>query len=64
MKIEAMAGYPGSCKAVGLQGGSDLSQVQNQIAALTEKIQELTFPKMARPQVWCTGCHTEGHLIS
>jgi len=28
MKIEAMAGYPGSCKAVGLQGGSDLSQVQ------------------------------------
>ena len=64
MKIEAMAGYPGSYKVTGLQGGSDLSQMRNQFAALTEKIQELTFTKLTRTQVWCTGCHTEGHLAA
>ena len=51
---------------MGQSGGPDLSQVQKKIAApaLTEKIQELAIPKIARPQVWCTGCNTEGHLVS
>nr|KUM46227.1 hypothetical protein ABT39_MTgene1733 [Picea glauca]KUM48743.1 hypothetical protein ABT39_MTgene4758 [Picea glauca]QHR89623.1 hypothetical protein Q903MT_gene3645 [Picea sitchensis] len=40
IKIEAMARYPGNNRAMGPQGGLDLSQMQNQLAALTEKIQE------------------------
>lgn len=64
MKIEAMVGYPGTHRVAVPTGAPDLSQVQNQIAILTEKIQELTLPKVGRPQVWCTGCHTEGHHVS
>lgn len=38
MKIEAMARYPaGNNRAMGPQGGVDLSQMQNQLAALTDK---------------------------
>nr|QHR87180.1 hypothetical protein Q903MT_gene1189 [Picea sitchensis] len=59
-----MAGYPGSLRVAGTTGGSYLSRVQNQIAALTENIQELAIPKIGRPQVWYTGCHMEGHHVS
>jgi hypothetical protein len=31
---------------------------------LTNKIQELTLPRVGRPQVWCTGCYTEGHTMT
>jgi hypothetical protein len=38
---------------------ANISQLQGQVFALMEKIQDLTLPKVGRPQVWCTGCYTE-----
>jgi hypothetical protein len=40
----------------------NLSQLQGQISALMENIQELTTPRLGRPQVWCTRSYTEGHM--
>jgi hypothetical protein len=31
---------------------------------LTKNIQELTIPRPGRPQIWCTRCYTEGHLVN
>jgi hypothetical protein len=53
MKIEAMANYPGEVPTGPSSHTTELSQVQNQIAALTEKIKEFTIPKPSRTQVWC-----------
>jgi hypothetical protein len=62
MKIEAMEGYPGSLRITRPLVDSHMSNLQGKISALMEKIQELTLLKPVRPQVWCTGCYTEGHL--
>jgi hypothetical protein len=42
----------------------NLAQLQGQISTLTKNIQELTIPKPGRPQVWCIGCYTKGHLVN
>jgi hypothetical protein len=64
MKIEAMAGYPGSLRITRPPVDVNLVQLQGKISTLTENIQELTIPRPGRPQVWCTGCYTEGHLVN
>lgn len=64
MKIEAMAGYPWSLRVTRPPADANLAQLQGQISTLTEKIQELTIPRPGRPQVWCPGCYTEGHLAN
>jgi hypothetical protein len=43
---------------------TNVLQLQGQISALTEKIQELTIPRPGRPQVWCTIFYREGHLTN
>jgi hypothetical protein len=45
MKIEAMAGYPGSLRIMRPPEDANISQLQGHISALTENIQELTLPK-------------------
>jgi hypothetical protein len=62
MKIEAMAGYPGNMRMTRPPVDANLSQLQGQISTLMENIQELTTQRPGRPQVWCTGCYTEGHM--
>jgi hypothetical protein len=37
-------------------------QLQGHISVLIDKIQEFTIPRAGLPQVWCTGCYTEGHM--
>jgi hypothetical protein len=64
MNIEAMAGYPGSLRVMRPPEDVSLTQLQGHIYALTKNIQELTLPKTGRPQVWCTGCYIEGHLVT
>jgi hypothetical protein len=64
MKIEAMEGYPGSLKVTRPPTDANLVQLQGKISALTENIQELMIPRPGRPQVWCTRCYTEGHLVN
>jgi hypothetical protein len=64
MNIEAMEGYPGKLRIMRPLEDANIMQLQGQISALTEKIQELTLPKVGRPQVWCTGCYTEGHVAN
>jgi hypothetical protein len=54
MKIEAMAGYPGSLRVTRPPTDANLVQLQGKISTLTENIQELTIPRPGRPQVWCT----------
>lgn len=56
-----MTGYPGNTKVAATGASPELSQVQFQIAALTEPIQELMKPKVGREQIWCTTCKTEDH---
>ena len=43
---------------------ANILQLQSQISALTEKIQELTFPTKGRPEVWCTGCYKVRMFLS
>jgi len=64
MKIEDMVGYPGSLRMTRPPADANLVQLQGQISTLTENIQELTIPRLGRPQVWCTRCYTEGHLVN
>jgi hypothetical protein len=64
MKIEAMVGYPRRLRMKRPLVYVNLVQLQGQISTLTENIQELTIPKLGRPQVWCTGCYTKGHLAN
>jgi len=51
MKIEAIEGYPGSLRIMRPPKDDNITQLQGQISALTEKIQELTLPKVGRTQV-------------
>jgi hypothetical protein len=44
MKIEAMVGYHGSLRVIRPPTDVKLAQLQGEISALTEKIQELTIP--------------------
>jgi hypothetical protein len=46
MKIEAMAGYPGNLRIMRPMEDANIAQFQGQISTLTEKIQELTLPKV------------------
>jgi hypothetical protein len=46
MKIEAMEGYPGSLRIMRPLEDANIMQLQGQISVLTEKIQELTLPKV------------------
>jgi hypothetical protein len=62
MKIEAMAGYPRNIRMNKPPIYSNLSQLHGKISMLTENIQELTTQRPECPQVWCTGCYTEGHM--
>jgi hypothetical protein len=64
MKIEAMEGYSGSLRVTRPPKNANLAQIQGQISAPTENIQELTILKLGRPQVWCVGCYIEGHLVN
>jgi hypothetical protein len=64
MKIEAMAGYPGSLRIMKPTKDVNITQLQGQIYALTKKIQELNLPKIGRLQFWCTGCYMEGHATN
>jgi hypothetical protein len=64
MKIEAMAGYPGSLRVNRPPADTNLVQLQGQISMLTKKIQEMTIPRPRRPHVWCTGCYTKGHIVN
>jgi hypothetical protein len=45
MKIEAMAGYPGSLRVTRPPVDVNLAQLQGKISTLTENIQELTIPR-------------------
>ena len=62
MKNESMERYPGSLRVTKPPMDENLAQIQGQISTLTEKIQELTIPRLGRPQIWCTICYIEGHL--
>jgi hypothetical protein len=45
MKIEDMAGYPGSLRVTRSLADVNLAQIQGKISALTENIQNLTIPR-------------------
>jgi hypothetical protein len=64
MKIEAMEGYPGSLRVTKPPTDANLMQLQGKISALTENIQEMMIHRPRQPQVWCTRCYTEGHLVN
>jgi hypothetical protein len=49
MKIGAMEGYPRSLRVTEPPVDVNLAQIQGQISALTEKIQELTIPRLGQP---------------
>jgi hypothetical protein len=57
MKIEAMAGYPGSMRVTRPPTDANLVQLQGKISVLTEKIQKLTITRPGRLQVWCIGSY-------
>jgi hypothetical protein len=46
MKIEFMEGYPRSLRMNRPPIDANLSQIQGQISGLTEKIKELTMPRL------------------
>jgi hypothetical protein len=48
MKIESMSGYPGSLRVTRPSIDENLVQLQGKISTLTEKIQELTIPRLGR----------------
>jgi len=62
MKFQAMEGYLGSRRVTRPPADANLAQIQGQISTLKDNIQELMIHRPERPQVWCTGCYTEGHL--
>jgi hypothetical protein len=64
MNIEAMTRYPRNLRVTRPLVDVNLVQLQGYILALIEKIQELTIPRLGRPQVWYTGCYMEGHLAN
>jgi hypothetical protein len=64
MKIESMAGYTGSLRMTRPPVDVNLVQLQGHISALIEKIQELMIPRPRRPQVRCTRCYMESHLVN
>jgi hypothetical protein len=64
MKIEAMEGYIGILWVIRPPSDYNITQLQGQISTLTDKIQELTIPRAADPQVWCTGCYTKEHTVT
>jgi len=64
MNIEPMAGYPGNLRIMRTLEDVNISQLQSQISTFTKKIQDLTLPKVGRPQFWCTSCYTEGHVVN
>jgi hypothetical protein len=64
MNIEAMAGYHGSLRVMRPPKDNNIAQLQGQISALTNKIQDLTLPISSRPHVWCIGCYTKGHTTT
>jgi len=64
MNIGAMEGYSRSLRVTIHPSDANLVQLQAKILVLTEKIQELTIPRLGQPQVWCNGCYIEGHLVN
>jgi hypothetical protein len=38
-----------------------MAQIQNQLAALTIQLEEITKGKEKWEHIWCTKCRTEGH---
>jgi hypothetical protein len=62
MKIESMAGYPSNLRMARPPVDANLLQIQGQISALMENIQELTTQRPGHPQVWCTGCYTKRNM--
>lgn len=64
MKIESMAGYPSTMRLQNREEEQNYPiHVQSHLATFNERIQELAISKVVKPQVWCTGCHMEGHHI-
>jgi len=51
MKIKMMMGYPSILWVVRPPDDYNITQLQNQISTLIDKIQELTIPRETRPQV-------------
>jgi hypothetical protein len=49
MKIEAMEGYPGSLQVIRPPDDYNIMQLQGHIFTLTDKIQELTIPRLGHP---------------
>ena len=64
MKIEAMEGYPKEFKGGAPAQDPSILGLQHQIASLTEKIKEIQPLHPARPNVWCTHCLMEGHVVT
>jgi hypothetical protein len=63
MKIEVMVGYPRILRVTRPPDDYNITKLQGHISTLTDKIQELTIPRASHPQVWCTGCYTEGNTM-
>jgi hypothetical protein len=63
MNIDAMAECMRILRVMRPIEEASLMQMWSHISSLTKNIQELTLPKISRPQIWCTGCYTEGHLV-
>jgi hypothetical protein len=43
---------------------ANLAQLQGKISVLTKNIQELMILRLGRPQVWCTRCYIEEHMVN
>jgi len=51
MNIEVMAGYTDSLRVIRPPDDYNIMQMKGQISSLTDKIQELTIPRVSHPQV-------------
>jgi hypothetical protein len=61
MEIEDMKSYPKNLQVMRPLEDHNITQLQGHISTLTNKIQELTLPRVGRPQEWCTSFYTKGH---
>ena len=64
MKIEAMVSYPQDFKGGAVVQDPSIMGLQHQIASLKEKLKEIQPVWPARPNVWCTHCLMEGHVVT
>ena len=64
MKVEAMAGYLQEFKGGAAAQDPSILGLQHQIASLMENLKDIQPIRPARPNVWCTHCLMEGHVVT